>query len=225
MNSQQIEEVLEKIWTCRESNENRLSVIKGKCKVAMTPEILADLEKQDLVAYNQDEILLTYKGKRCASDVIRRHRLAERLLTDVLNMDVNEIEPRACEFEHLVVEEVIDSICILLGHPRECPHGRPIPSGKCCRAASQAVGNTITSLDKLSVGEVGKIAYVSIQNNHDRLHKLISFGLTAGVKVRVHQKVPTVVIKCDQNEFALEKEVAANIFVWKDNVTASVKAG
>lgn len=212
----EVEEVLEKIWTCSEQNEHRLSTIKEKSRVKITPEILDYLEKDDLIAHSNNNILLTYKGKQYASDIIRRHRLAERLLSDVLNMNLANIEPHACEFEHVIIEEVVDSICTLLGHPRECPHGIAIPEGKCCRETRNLVSNTVMSLDKLNVGENAKIAYVSTNNNHSRLHKLISFGITPGIKVRVHQKTPTYVIKCGHTELALERDVISNIFVWKD---------
>jgi DtxR family Mn-dependent transcriptional regulator len=211
----EVEEVLEKIWICSEQNEHRVSILKERSQVKITPEILDHLEKLGLIAYTDNEVLLTFEGKKRASGIIRRHRLAERLLNDVLNMDINAIEPRACEFEHLIAEEVTDSICTLLGHPRECPHGKSIPEGKCCHEARTTVENGIISLDRLEVGQRARIAYLRTKN-HARLHKLISFGLTPGVKAQVHQKFPTYVIKCEGTELAMEKEMLADVFVWRD---------
>ena len=76
---------------------------------------------------------LTPRGMKRAGDIIRRHRLAERLFTDSLAMDSEtEIEQQACKFEHILSAEATDKICTFLNHPRTCPHGSPIPPGPCC---------------------------------------------------------------------------------------------
>jgi len=75
----------------------------------------------------------TPRGRERAGNIIRRHRLAERLFTDSLAMDSeSEIEQQACKFEHILSPEATDKICAFLGHPRTCPHGAPIPPGGCC---------------------------------------------------------------------------------------------
>jgi len=75
-------------------------------------------------------------GRQRAADVIRRHRLAERLFTQALHLeDEAQVEQQACKFEHILSPEVTDSICSFLDHPRTCPHGSPIPAGACCRRA------------------------------------------------------------------------------------------
>lgn len=80
---------------------------------------------------------MTPRGRQRAADIIRRHRLAERLFTDSLALDSEtEIEQQACKFEHILSPEATDKICAFLGHPKTCPHGAPIPAGRCC-------GNTI----------------------------------------------------------------------------------
>src|SRR6202522_4294323 len=76
---------------------------------------------------------LTQRGHQRAADIVRRHRLAERLFTDSLAMESEtEIEQQACKFEHILSPEATDKICAFLGHPRTCPHGAPIPPGPCC---------------------------------------------------------------------------------------------
>src|SRR6266436_3962669 len=76
---------------------------------------------------------LTPRGHQRAADIIRRHRLAERLFTDSLAMDSEtEIEQQACKFEHILSPEATDKICTFLNHPLTCPHGAPIPPGPCC---------------------------------------------------------------------------------------------
>ena len=75
----------------------------------------------------------TDRGRQRAADIIRRHRLAERLFTETLKIQNEaEIEQQACKFEHILSPEATDKICTFLGHPRTCPHGAPIPRGVCC---------------------------------------------------------------------------------------------
>jgi putative ABC transport system ATP-binding protein len=89
---------------------------------------------------------LTPRGQKRAADIIRRHRLAERLFTDSLAMDSEtEIEQQACKFEHILSPEATDKICIFLNHPRTCPHGSPIPPGPCCGRQAQS-SHTSTAL-------------------------------------------------------------------------------
>jgi putative ABC transport system ATP-binding protein len=88
---------------------------------------------------------LTARGRLRAADIIRRHRLAERLFTDSLAMDSEtEIEQQACKFEHILSAEATDKICAFLGHPKTCPHGSPIPPGPCC-------GRKLSSIPSSSV--------------------------------------------------------------------------
>jgi putative ABC transport system ATP-binding protein len=76
---------------------------------------------------------LTARGRQRAGDIIRRHRLAERLFTDSLALDSeSEIEQQACKFEHILSPEATAKICTFLNHPKTCPHGAPIPPGQCC---------------------------------------------------------------------------------------------
>ncbi len=102
---------------------------------------------------------LTLRGRQRAADVIRRHRLAERLFTDSLALDSeSEIEQQACKFEHILSPEATDKICTFLGHPRTCPHGAPIPPGPCCdkscdlssdRSTSELAGTFRTKSDRV----------------------------------------------------------------------------
>ena len=156
----------------------------------------------------------TPKGEEEARQVIRRHRLAERLLHDILNMKVEETEANACEFEHVLADQVTESICTLLGHPRECPHGSPIPEGKCCREARQVVESLVVPLTQLNPGEEGRVAYLS-STSQSRLHKLMAFGISPGMIVRVHQHYPTVVMECEHTQLAMEADIARDIQVWR----------
>jgi len=94
-------------------------------------------------------IEFTDRGRRRAADIIRRHRLAERLFTDSLAMDSeSEIEQQACKFEHILSPEATDKICSFLGHPRTCPHGAPIPPGTCCGRTHELVTAPLANSDR-----------------------------------------------------------------------------
>jgi DtxR family transcriptional regulator, Mn-dependent transcriptional regulator len=73
------------------------------------------------------EVKLTQKGLEIAVRVLRRHRLAERLLTDVLGMGWEEVHSEACMLEHAISDKVEQRLIALLGDPQTCPHGQPIP--------------------------------------------------------------------------------------------------
>jgi putative ABC transport system ATP-binding protein len=92
---------------------------------------------------------LTTRGRQRAADVIRRHRLAERLFTDSLALDSEtEIEQQACKFEHILSPEATEKICSFLGHPRTCPHGAPIPPGACCGRQPELAGRAASDLQR-----------------------------------------------------------------------------
>ena len=89
---------------------------------------------------------LTERGRQKAGDIIRRHRLAERLFTDSLALDSEtEIEQQACKFEHILSPEATDKICTFLNHPKTCPHGAPIPPGQCCGGTQPIVASVVRS--------------------------------------------------------------------------------
>ena len=84
-----------------------------------------------------NEVRLTESGARRARDVVRRHRLAERLFTDTFAIEDAEAHQQACRFEHIITPELDQRICSFLGHPKTCPHGNPIPPGVCCDTKSK----------------------------------------------------------------------------------------
>jgi DtxR family transcriptional regulator, Mn-dependent transcriptional regulator len=214
--SHSIEEALEGIWSAREQGRERLAAVQEVTKVVLSPELVAELTSHGLVRAEDDRLLFTPAGEEAASRVMRRHRLAERLLHDILRMSVEATEESACEFEHMLADQVTESICTLLGHPRECPHGSPIPEGRCCREARQSVESLVVPLTRLAAGEEGKVAYLS-SASPSRLHKLMAFGIAPGMRVRVHQHYPTMVIQCEHTQLAMEEEIARDIHVWREN--------
>jgi putative ABC transport system ATP-binding protein len=85
-----------------------------------------------LLKVSESEVSLTPRGESRARDIVRRRRLAERLLTDTFSIAGTEADSHACKFEHVISPELDQRICTFLDHPKTCPHGNPIPPGRCC---------------------------------------------------------------------------------------------
>ena len=207
------DEFLEAVWTCEETGRHAVDEVLNCAHGEPDPAVLDRLVQAEQVEVSDGQVHFTEAGRLAASFIIRRHRLAERLVVDLLGLSVDDAERFACEFEHSVVPEVTDSICTLLGHPQECPHGKPIPSGDDCREKLTEVRQVLYALSDVPCGGRYRVAYVR-SHDHDRLHHLLSVGITPGVEIRVHQLTPVLVVQVDQSEFALDKGVAADIHVW-----------
>ncbi len=227
-----IDEALEILWTLEDEGEMDEETFKGKFEDEMDDrprdrhrrrfrhgyrnrieeKILGVLKEKDLVKIDNAEFKLTEKGRRKAKNIVRRHRLAERFFVDLLQMGREEIEKPACEFEHMLSEEVTDRICTLLGHPRECPHGLPIPEGECCKTEKEVIKPVVKPLSKAEVGEDLEVAYIQTES-HKRLHELLSYDVGPGSKIELHQKKPVYVIKTGETSIALEEDIVGNIYV------------
>jgi DtxR family Mn-dependent transcriptional regulator len=204
------EEYLEILWYMQEDGTKSLGFFKDEVGTHFKQDILEELAGDGIIEYHNDAIELTEKGKKYTRQLIRSHRLAERLVHDVLGV---AYEKGACEFEHIINPELVDSICTLLGHPRECPHGMPIPEGECCRQQAQFVESTVVPLTNLEVGEQARIAYVYAENDH-QLHRLDDMLIRPGTEIKLHQRFPSFVVECENSHIALDEKVAANIQVW-----------
>ena len=209
------EEVLETIWTFEEKGRCTLENVKKEHEQAVgyvvDDEILSEMERSGLVKISGTEIALTAEGKVQAEPIIRRHRLAERLLVDILGMSFEEMEVSACEYEHTLAPGLTEAICTLLGHPRECPHCSPIPEGECCKRADKAVTSFVKSLDALEVGDEVRISFIR-KGDPVLIGKLVSFGVSPGKRIKIRQKFPAYVIQIDNTQIALEQDIAADIY-------------
>jgi len=131
--NQDFDEVLEHLWT---RGETAGHIESHHFTANQWKRLITTMAEIGLVAVENGDAVFTPKGEARARDVIRRHRLAERLFVDVLSIqDEEEVESSACKFEHILSPEVTDRMCALLGHPAACPHGSPIPKGPCCDAS------------------------------------------------------------------------------------------
>ena len=213
--SQEVVEVLEAVWTSREKGSSSAAAVAADAQVEVTEALLDECEREGYLTRHGGELKLTPQGRRVAEEVIRRHRLAERLVVDVIGMTLEEGEADACEFEHLLARGVTEAICTLLGHPRLCPHSHPIPEGECCRRAEDQVNAVVASADRLDIGAPARVAYISARS-FPRIQKLSALGISPGATIRVQQKFPSFVIQCDETQIALEEEIARASYVWRD---------
>jgi DtxR family transcriptional regulator, Mn-dependent transcriptional regulator len=209
-----LEESLGFLWHRRESGDLKKESVARALGESIGPRAFEALAAGGYVAEEGGAVRLTEKGEALGREVTRRHRLAERLLHDVLNVEPQAVDPNVCRLEHILSPEVTDSICRLLGHPKEDPLNRPIPAGPCCADGDSRLDPIVSSLDRLKPGDEGRIAYLRLAA-HPELHKLLSLGLVPGTTVRLHQTRPAYVLQAGESQLALDQDVAKNIFVRK----------
>ncbi|MBA4367126.1 MAG: iron-dependent repressor [Desulfobacterium sp.] len=214
MLNEKLEEIMEAIWCAAENKTYSIDSIRKNCSIDFLETDLATLENKGMIMIKDNNILFSKNGNAVAQEIIRRHRLAEVLVSSVLKLKDTAMEEVACKVEHSLVPEVEDSICTLLGHPEICPDGNPIPKGRCCNRNLKEVSNVIVRLTDIKPGKKGKITYIK-PGSHSNMHQLLSIGLHPGIIVTVHRATPAFCIKFENTELALDEEIAKNIFVWE----------
>lgn len=208
-----LEEILELIWTIEEENEKvDKDLLLKRINIPEAEKQVKILLSENYIKITNKSVELTKRGREIARLIIRRHRLAERLLNDVLEVKGDTMNSSACKFEHFLDEEVTTSICSLLGHPISCPHGKAIPPGDCCEKTNKEIRPVVTPLTELRSGDIAKISYI-VTKYHQRLDKLSSMGLLPGVQIKLHQRQPTFVIQMGETQIALDNAIARDIYV------------
>lgn len=124
------EEYCEAVFELQEDDietiRSRVAERLGVSRPAVT-EMTRKLEEADFVTVSDGRLELTSSGRRLAESVVRRHRLAERFLTDILKLSWAESHHEAGKWEHVISERVEAAMVRVLGEPTTCPHGNPIP--------------------------------------------------------------------------------------------------
>jgi DtxR family Mn-dependent transcriptional regulator len=214
--SEAVEMYLETIYRLRESEGTaRTSDIAQSLGVSMgaVTNTLASLESRGLVrrkAYRG--VKLTTSGEAIALRVLRKHRLAERLLTEVLGMKWSEVHEVACKLEHAITDDVVDALERLLKNPKTCPHGNPIPneSGKFKQTNAESLAELKPAQEAVLVSIAPETGVL--------LRYLASLGLTPGVHLRIEEKAPfngPLIVNVRGSRYALGQEVASSIRVQK----------
>jgi DtxR family transcriptional regulator, Mn-dependent transcriptional regulator len=156
------------------------------------------------------DIKLTRKGLEIAVGVVRRNRLAERLLTDVLGMPWDEVYAEACILEHAITPRVEERMVVALGDPQTCPHGHPIPPTDLTEPVRVGI-----PLAQVEAGEKVTVSGVTEQMP-EILRYLGQVGIRPGVHLHVVEKAPLgdpVIVEIDGERHAISLELARTVMI------------
>jgi DtxR family Mn-dependent transcriptional regulator len=209
MLSEHAEEILEALAVQMQEQGKR----PFELGVSRDDPAIEELIKLGFIRRDEGHIHLLEKGKAQALEALRRHRLAERLMVDVLDIKKQSVNELSCKFEHLLHAGLEDNVCTILGHPKVCPHGKPIPPGKCCQEKGRKYQlKFVSPLSELGVKDKGEIAYLHTKDD-SQMQKLMNIGVLPGMSVSLLQKFPSYVLQLGQSQFAIDKELASSIYV------------
>jgi putative ABC transport system ATP-binding protein len=130
-----IENLLKAVWHYEEDSSKEVFPSSALPEFAQNRATFQLMAQEELVRLEADDMIsFTPQGRRRAGEVIRRHRLSERLFYEMFQIHEDLLDENACKIEHSLSKEVTEKLCIFLKHPQTCPHGSPIPAGVCCPA-------------------------------------------------------------------------------------------
>jgi len=210
--SRKAQEVLGAVWVAESEGGQARCVQHARCRGETS---LRELQDLGLIKVRGEQTLLTDSGRIEARRLVRRYRLAERLLADLFATENGVTHGAACRFDHLLHEGIEEKICILLGHPSSCPHGRPIPPGKCCQESNGRVVSVVSPLEKLEPGQMGKVAYLDATQGPG-LQKLLAMGILPGMRIRLIRRSPAFVFEIGNSTYAVDREIARSVKVRLD---------
>jgi len=212
--SSEAEEYLEAIYRLEKKTgfartmelASQLNVVPGS-----VTNTIEGLERRGLVVHEPYRgVKLTEKGRKLALNVLRRHRLAERLLTEVLRLEWSRVHEAACRLEHAIATDVVKPLEKALGNPKTCPHGNPIPS-----ESGEIVEEESESLMKLEPREKGIIVKVT-EENREVLQHLATLGLVPGTTIEMKEREllrGPIIIKVMESSHTLDRDIASIIWV------------
>ncbi len=183
-------------------------------------QTVARMERDGLVVVQGDRHLeLTEEGNRLATRVMRKHRLAERLLTDVIGLDWEFVHAEACRWEHVISETVERRLLELLDHPTESPYGNPIPG--LAELGQQDAGEEfmegVSSLAEVAVEEERRVNVRRIseemQKDEDLMIAMRRVGALPGKTVTIVSTDDGVLVGSGGETAELSPEAAEHIFV------------
>jgi DtxR family Mn-dependent transcriptional regulator len=201
-----------------------------KVAPASVTEMLKKLAEKGYIAHSPYHgTRLTNTGRQIAEKIVRKHRLLERFLHDVLKIDKVKVHDQACGMEHSLSDDAAESLCRFLRHPDRCPDdGKVIPPcdlqiGSCVECLEvhskglEKVGKhdqNRVSIGNLKQGQCGKISL--IRGGYNVLHRLLDMGLKPGTKicaVRVTPPSGPVEVSVGSSKIVLGKGIASKVFV------------
>jgi DtxR family Mn-dependent transcriptional regulator len=211
-----LEEYLQTIESLAEEGspviQARIAERLGKSPPSVS-EMLDRLVNDGYVARSGREISLTDPGRAIATSVIRKHRLAERLLVDVIGLPWHLVHDEAGRWEHVMSDDVEERLVVLLGDPATCPHGNPIPGS----ANRPSVPVTQLPLSQVAVDDVVRFERLSedVELDGAALLYLDEAGFIPGATATVTTRAPdgTVLLEVEGNNVALGQDLSRRLFV------------
>jgi DtxR family Mn-dependent transcriptional regulator len=178
---------------------------------AAVSETIGRLSEHGFVELHGDRSLhLTDKGRSLATTVVRRHRLAERLLVDVIGLEWEKVHREADRWEHAISTDVEEKLVLLLGDPATCPHGNPIPGSK-----NAGLAYSTTTLSQAPTGGI-TVRRVSerLETDDDGLRLIASAHLLPGSEATVIDKRDGfVTVKTETGEYDVPRSVADHLHI------------
>jgi DtxR family transcriptional regulator, Mn-dependent transcriptional regulator len=178
---------------------------------ASVAQMLKRLEKDGLVSRTEELAAdLTPEGKLRALALVRRHRLWERFLHDILGLPLEMVHDQACQLEHATSGEAEERLDAYLHNPRTCPHGHPIPT-----TDGRVETPATCSLGSLGAGDGGTIVEVA-EEEPEMVRYLATLGLLPQTRVEVEEVAPfngPVLVRVGRSRYALGRAVAEQIQV------------
>ncbi len=212
LDEDRIDELLELIWTLREKGVSDIDRLLETTQDIEVRSILRKMIKDNLFQIEGNRMVLKERGEEKAREIVRRHRLTERLLREIFEMSEEEVEEEACKLEHILSPGATESVCTFLGHPPTCIHGKPIPRGECCAKFKKEMKPLVIPLEELGLGDEGRIVFIA-PKSHQRLDRLSALGIVPGSVLRMHQKNPSYVLQIGETTLALDRDIVKNIYV------------
>jgi DtxR family transcriptional regulator, iron-dependent repressor len=223
-----VEEYLETIYNMSAEDEvvigARLAE-KFHVSAPTVTEMLKRLVRDGYVEMdNKRQVTLTEAGNQAAEAVLRRHRLTERFLVDMLGMQWHQVHEEACRLEHFISGAVEDRVIASLNNPTTCPHGNPIP-GSVANARTYLKDRGAVRLSTITVGEMATILCISevVEDEEALIHYLHEKGLTPGTQLTVlafdgesrvtNEEEENFRLQTKEREVCISKAVAAKIWV------------
>jgi DtxR family Mn-dependent transcriptional regulator len=220
MTSPVVESYLETIYNLTMEGEPvigaRLAGRFGVSRATATDTIKRLVADGFAVQQKDKSVALTPEGEQLTERALRRHRLAERLLFDVLGMDWISAHEQAHALEHWISDEVEQRISALLGHPPTCPHGNPIPGNAPSGSAFLREKNAFR-LAEAEQGETVQVILISevVEDESETLRRLQNKGLHPASSLRIVESEPpsAVVFEVEDQVRSVPRELAAMIWV------------
>jgi DtxR family Mn-dependent transcriptional regulator len=211
-----VEDYLHAIYSLQGEGETVISARLAR-RMRVTPPtawaIVQRMVRDGLITLDEKKVIhFTEKGHRLAEEIVRRHRLSERFLTDVLGFSWAEAHEEAHRFEHALSERMEERIVALLGNPKTCPHGSPIPG------SGYSHPPDLVSLSSLREGDEAAVVFISeeLEEDLELLRYLERGRIMPGQLLRVQEVVPAtgvIVVEVDGQVVPLGLKVAQRIRV------------